>query len=203
MLKGRLFVISGPSAVGKGTIINEILNSKDRISLSVSATTRAPREGETDGVSYYFLTQEDFEARIKNDGFLEYAYVHGNYYGTPKAPVEEYLEKGWDVILEIDVQGAMKVKESYGDGAYIFILPPSIKELRNRINKRGTESAEAVELRMSKAMGEIEYLDKYDYFIINDDLDEAVKAVSAIMASEHQKVDKSAEALLSRFKEEN
>ena len=203
MLKGILFVISGPSAVGKGTIINEILNLKDRVSLSVSATTRAPRAGETEGVSYYFLTHEDFEARIKNDGFLEYAYVHGNYYGTPKAHVEEYLEKGWDVILEIDVQGAMKVKESYDGGAYIFILPPSIKELRNRINKRGTESAEAAELRMSKAMGEIEYLDKYDYFIINDDLDEAVNAVSAIMTSEHQKIDESAEALLNRFKEEN
>jgi guanylate kinase len=200
MSKGRLFVISGPSAVGKGTIVKEIMDSSDSVSLSVSATTREPREGETDGIDYYFLTEEEFKDRIENDGFLEYAYVHGHYYGTPKAPVLEKLSQGCDIILEIDVQGAMKVKESFDSAAYIFILPPSIEELHNRIMKRGTESQEDVELRMSKALGEIEYLDKYDYFVINNDVENAVDTLRVIMRAEHQKTEGNAGSLLRRYK---
>lgn len=201
MAEGRLFVISGPSAVGKGTIVKELLDADENLRVSVSATTRAPRAGETDGVSYYFLTKEEFKEKIDNGGFLEWAEVHGNFYGTPKAPVEKLLAEGKDVILEIDVQGAMQVKESGGEGAYIFILPPSMEELRNRINNRGTETEEAIALRMSKAAGEIAYVDRYDYFVINDDLQEAINTVKAIMVSEHQKINSKSAATLAAFKE--
>ena len=201
MAEGRLFVISGPSAVGKGTIVKELLDADENLRVSVSATTRAPRAGETDGVSYYFLTKEEFKEKIDNGGFLEWAEVHGNFYGTPKAPVEKLLAEGKDVILEIDVQGAMQVKESGGEGAYIFILPPSMEELRNRINHRGTETEEAIALRMSKAAGEIAYVDRYDYFVINDDLQEAINTVKAIMVSEHQKINSKSAATLAAFKE--
>ena len=200
MAEGRLFVISGPSAVGKGTIVKELLDADENLRVSVSATTRAPRAGETDGVSYYFLTKEEFKEKIDNGGFLEWAEVHGNFYGTPKAPVEKLLAEGKDVILEIDVQGAMQVKESGGEGAYIFILPPSMEELRNRINNRGTETEEAIALRMSKAAGEIAYVDRYDYFVINDDLQEAINTVKAIMVSEHQKINSKSAATLAAFK---
>ena len=202
MSHGRLFVISGPSAVGKGTVVNEIMKSSKNVKLSISATTREPREGETEGVSYFFMTEEKFKGKAAAGGFLEYANVHGHYYGTPKAPVEESLAAGMDVILEIDVQGAMKVKESYGEGTYIFILPPSLEELRHRIVGRGTEAKEDIELRMGKAMGEMEYLDRYDYFIVNDELGETVETLKCIMAAQHQKIDEKSENLLSRYKEE-
>ena len=147
--KGRLFIISGPSGVGKGTIVSELLRRLgDSLELSVSATTREPREGEVDGRSYYFLTEDEFLKRVDNGGFLEHASVHGHYYGTPRPPVEEKLERGQDVILEIDVQGAMQVKENISDGVFIFILPPSISELRKRLVRRGTESDQDLELRM-------------------------------------------------------
>ena len=181
MPQGRLFVISGPSAVGKGTIVNEIMASSENVSLSVSATTRGPRECEIDGVHYYFITDDEFLKKVENDGFLEHAGVHGHYYGTTKQPVNDKLSKGYDVILDIDVQGAMQVKESYDSGVFIFILPPSLHELRKRINTRGTESEADVELRMSKAMGEIAYIDKYDYFVVNDDLAQAVQQVVDII----------------------
>ena len=203
MPQGRLFVISGPSAVGKGTIVNEIMASSENVSLSVSATTRGPREGEIDGVHYYFITDDEFLKRVENDGFLEHAGVHGHYYGTPKQPVLDKLAQGCDVILEIDVQGAMQVKESYDLGVFIFILPPSLHELRKRINTRGTESEADVELRMSKAMGEIAYIDKYDYFVVNDDLEEAVETVREIMNAEHHRIDEKAASLLEKYKGEN
>lgn len=203
MPQGRLFVISGPSAVGKGTIVKELMASSENISLSVSATTRGPREGEVDGVHYYFIDDDEFLKRVDEGGFLEHAGVHGHYYGTPKQPVLEKLEQGCDVILEIDVQGAMQVKDSYSSGVFIFILPPSLHELRERINTRGTESEADVELRMGKAMGEIAYLDKYDYFVINDDLEEAVETVKEIMNAEHHRIDEKAASLLEKYKGEN
>lgn len=202
MAEGRLFVISGPSGVGKGTIVGDIMETVENVSFSVSATTRAPRPGEVDGVSYYFLTKEEFREKIDNGGFLEWAEVHGNYYGTPKAPVEKLMAEGKDVILDIDVQGAMQVKDSGVQGAFIFILPPSMEELRNRITNRGTETQEAIELRMSKVASEISYVDRYDYFVINEDLQEAISQVKSIMVSEHQKIDSRSEALLRKFKEE-
>lgn len=203
MNQGRLFIISGPSAVGKGTIVRRLLESADQISLSVSATTRRPREGEEEGIHYYFLSEEAFSKKVEENGFLEHAGVHGHRYGTPKAPVLEQLARGRDVILEIDVQGAMQVKASFSGGTYIFVLPPSLEELKNRIDTRGTESPEDVALRMGKAMAEMEYLDRYDYFVVNDDLDAAVETVRSIMKAQRHRIDDQAEELLKKYKGEN
>lgn len=167
----------------------------------MSATTREPREGETEGVSYYFMTDGEFQKSVKEGGFLEHASVHGHYYGTPKAPVMSQLEEGHDVILEIDVQGAMQVKESCPEGVFIFILPPSLDELRSRILHRGTESQEDIEIRMNAAEKELEYLPHYDYCVVNEDLDKAVESVKKIMETVHWKVDDAA-GILKRIKGE-
>ncbi|MGP1442372.1 MAG: guanylate kinase [Anaerovoracaceae bacterium] len=201
MSEGRLFVISGPSGVGKGTIVNEIMSSASAVKLSISATTRNPREGEIDGKSYFFLSEADFEAKIADDGFLEYAYVHGNYYGTPKKPVIDALKKGFDVILEIDVQGAMQVKSSYKDATYIFVLPPSMEQLETRIRTRGTESEEDISLRLGKALEEIRCLNEYDYYVINDVLELAIHETEAIMKAEHCKIS-DASMLIAEYEEE-
>ena len=149
---GKLFILSGPSGAGKGTICKELLaqTSRDDVQLSVSMTTRNPRNGETEGASYYFVSKEEFLRKIEAGGLLEHAEVYGNYYGTPKQPVIEKLAAGIDVILEIDMQGALKVKENYPDGVFIFILPPSMSELRKRLTGRGTETSEAIEMRLGK-----------------------------------------------------
>lgn len=203
MKKGKLFVISGPSAVGKGTIVREILNRrKDDLFLSVSATTRAPREGEEDGVHYYFLSKEEFEGLIEKDGFIEHAIVHENRYGTPKAPVREHLDNGEDVILEIDVQGGMMVRESMNDTVLVFILPPSLEALRERIMERGTESAEQVEIRLGKAFDEIKYLDRYDYAVVNDDLETAVSDVMSVMTAERARVGEEAADVIEMYRRE-
>lgn len=187
--KGRLLVISGPSGVGKGTIVSKITEHLgETVRLSISATTRDPREGEINGVHYFFLSEDEFLEKVRKNEFLEYAFVHGHYYGTPKPPAEAALSEGRDVILEIDVQGAMQVKENSQDGVYIFILPPSIEELRNRLTKRGTESEQDLQLRMSKALAEIDYLDKYDYAVVNDDLQSAVQNVLSIIEAEHSRI---------------
>ena len=186
MSKGILMVVSGPSGCGKGTVLAEILKS-DRIFYSVSATTRSPRPGETDGVNYYFLTKEKFEEMIAGDGMLEYASYCGNYYGTPRKPVEDMLEKGCHVILEIEVQGAMKIKEKCPDAVFIFILPPSLKELRRRLEKRGTESEEVIEKRLGEAAGEISQAYKYDYAVVNGELSEAVEDLCSIIRAEELK----------------
>lgn len=198
---GKLFVLSGPSGAGKGTICNQLLKETE-IELSISMTTRNPRPGEADGISYYFVTKEEFLKHIEEDGFLEYAQVYGNYYGTPKEPVLRKLAAGVDVILEIDMQGALKVKENFPEGVFIFILPPSMAELRKRLTGRGTESAEAIELRLGETLKELSYIDKYDYCVVNGKLEEAVARVKSIAVAEHSKVTFTAEELISKYKEE-
>lgn len=199
---GKLFVLSGPSGAGKGTICKRLLEETDKLDLSVSMTTRKPRVGETEGVSYFFTEKEVFQEHIKKGNLLEYAEVYGNYYGTPKTPVLDKLSRGIDVILEIDMQGALKVKESYPDGVFIFILPPSMIELRKRLTGRGTETAEAIELRLGEALKELSYIDKYDYCVVNGVLEEAVARVKAIVVAEHSKVAFTAEELIESYKEE-
>lgn len=198
---GKLFIISGPSGAGKGTICERLVN-ETKVEVSVSMTTRGPRTGEVDGKNYYFTTKEDFLKKIEEDGFLEYAEVYGNYYGTPKAKVEEKLAAGIDVVLEIDIQGALNVKEAYPNGIFIFILPPSMAILRKRLTGRGTETEDAINLRLSQTLKEISYIDKYDYCVVNGELDEAVARVKAIVMAEHSRVSQSVYKLIEMYKEE-
>ncbi len=184
MNKGRLFVISGPSGTGKGTICKELIKD-EKIRLSVSMTTRNPREGEVHGVSYYFATKEEFLQKIEAGGFLEYAEVFGNFYGTPKMEVLELLDEGIDVLLEIDVQGALQIKDVYPEVVLVFILPPSMEELRARLTGRGTETQDVVERRLGEAAKEISYVKQYDYAVINDDLDEAIENVKTVIRASH------------------
>ena len=184
MNKGRLFVISGPSGTGKGTICKELIKD-DKIRLSVSMTTRNPREGEVHGVSYYFAIKEEFLQKIEAGGFLEYAEVFGNYYGTPKMEVLELLDEGIDVLLEIDVQGALQIKDVYPEAVLVFILPPSMEALRARLTGRGTETQEVVERRLGEASKEISYVIDYDYAVINDNLEEAIDNVKAVIKASH------------------
>ncbi|MDE7289821.1 MAG: guanylate kinase [Oscillospiraceae bacterium] len=186
MNKGMLIVVSGPSGCGKGTVLAEIIKS-DKIFYSVSATTRSPRPGETDGVNYFFLTKEKFVQLIEEDGMLEYASYCGNYYGTPKRPVEDMLEQGKHVILEIEVQGAMKIMDKHPEALFVFILPPSLKELERRLNKRGTEAEDVIKKRLSEAAGEIKLAYKYDYAVINGELSDAVDDLKAIIRAEELK----------------
>lgn len=194
--RGVLIVISGPSGAGKGTICKELLEKHKEIQLSVSATTRSPREGEVDGINYHFLTKENFLQRVSENDFLEYAEVYGNYYGTPKSNVEEILDSGKDVILEIDIQGALKVKEQSEDGVFIFILPPSMEELKQRIIKRGSETPESLMTRFKSAYQEINYVSKYNYAVVNDTVDSAVNKIESILTAEKCRVDRLKETIL-------
>ncbi|MBB6216960.1 guanylate kinase [Anaerosolibacter carboniphilus] len=202
MNKGLLIVVSGPSGAGKGTICKQLLKVEPDVMLSVSATTRGPRVGEVEGANYYFLSKDEFEALIAKDEFLEYANVYGNYYGTPKKYVQEKTLQGKNVLLEIDIQGALQIKEKYPQGVFIFILPPSMKELRHRIITRGTETEAAIEQRFKCAFEEINYVRKYDYCVINDDVDTAVDKVKAIIKAEQCKITEDIDSIISRFKEE-
>lgn len=181
--KGLLLVVSAPSGCGKGTILGEILKD-DSFYYSISATTRAPREGEQDGVNYHFITKEEFEQRIAQGGMLEYAQYCGNYYGTPKKEVEQMRDAGRDVILEIEVEGAMKVRALCPDAVFLFIAPPSVEELRRRLNKRGTEVAEVIEERVSQAARELSYADRYDYIIVNGELEKAIQDFRTVVRAE-------------------
>lgn len=190
-VRGNLIVLSGPSGCGKGTICAELISKNPSLFLSISMTTRAPRDGEKDGVDYYFVTKEEFEKRIEDQKFLEYATVHSsNYYGTPKDKVEECLAKGIDVILEIDIQGALSVNNVMPEGIFIFIMPPSMRELKRRLIKRNTETKEQIVERFKKAYQEINEVNKYNYIIINDDVSKAVSKVEAIIKAEKCRVNR-------------
>lgn len=201
MGKGLLIVISGPSGAGKGTICRELIRNAD-VDVSISETTRAPREGEIHGKNYFFVSKENFLKKVQGNGFLEYAEVYGNYYGTPKNFIEEKIQSGRDVILEIDIQGALQVKEKYPEGIFIFILPPSMAELKNRIVHRGSETEESFNRRFGNAYKEISYIDKYDYCVINDEVNNAAKKVKIIIEAEHYKVTKEVYNLIQKYKEE-
>lgn len=194
MSKGRLIVFSAPSGCGKGTMLEEILKDKS-FHLSVSATTRAPRTGERDGVHYHFISREEFEQRIASNGMLEYAEYCGNFYGTPLREVNEELEKGKNVVLEIEVEGAMKVREICPDALFVFVVPPSLAELERRLRKRGTESEEVIKARVARAAEEIPYASKYDYIIVNDVLEDAVNDFRTVINAEKFKSEYSAELL--------
>ena len=190
MKKGLLIVYSGPSGVGKSTILAEVLKEEDlKLSFSVSMTTRDPREGEEEGVDYFFVDKETFEKAIEEDSFLEYATYVGNYYGTPKAFVEEQRNKGFNVILEIDVQGGLQVMEKCPDAITVFIEPPSLEVLKERLIGRGTDPLDVIEQRVSRATGEIEKSVSYRYHVINDDLDVAVKEVIGIIRNEMEEAE--------------
>ena len=182
--KGKLVVISGFSGAGKGTLMKALMKEYgDSYALSVSATTRNPRPGEMDGVDYFFVTKDKFEQMIAEDALIEYAQYVENYYGTPKKYVEEKLADGKDVILEIEVMGALNVKKQFPDALLIFISAPSISELKSRLAGRGTESEETIIKRLRKATEEAEDMDKYDYIIVNDDLDECIHTVDSVIRS--------------------
>lgn len=188
MNKGILIVVSAPSGCGKGTILAEVLKN-EKFYYSVSATTRSPRPGETDGVNYHFLKKDQFEKLIENGGMLEYAEYCGNYYGTPRDKVLEKINEGKNVILEIEVQGAMQIKEKCPEAVFVFIAPPSVAELRNRLVNRGTETPEVIEQRVSEAAQEIGFAYKYDYVVVNNVLETAIDDFLSVIRAEELKTE--------------
>ena len=187
MKKGILFVISGPSGAGKGTVAKGMVDALSNIRFSISATNRAPRPGEVDGESYYFVSDERFDEMIENGEFLEYVGKYKNKYGTPKSSVNDLVEKGIDVILDVETIGAANIKKAVPDAVSIFILPPSLEVLKDRLIKRGTESSELVEIRFSQACQEISCAVDYDYIVVNDDKEKCLKAVASIIEAERKK----------------
>lgn len=188
MQKGLLIVVSGASGTGKGTVCKKLLADLPKITYSISATTRTPRPGEVNGREYYFLSVDEFKSWIDEGKFLEYAEVYGNFYGTPLNKIEEQLNRGEDVLLEIDVQGALNVKQKCPEGIYIFLLPPSLEELKRRIEGRGTENPESLNRRLKNALSEIKIGLQYDYVVVNDTIDNAAAKISAILTAERLKV---------------
>ena len=199
--KGILMVISGFSGAGKGTLVKKLLSEYDNYALSISMTTRGPREGEQDGREYFFRTREQFEENIAKNGFIEYAQYCGNYYGTPKAYVEEQMQAGKDVILEIEIQGALKVKEKFPDTLLLFVTPPSAEELKNRLIGRGTETMDVIESRLARAVEEAEGIESYDYLVVNDVLEDCVEEVHQIIQNEHYRVNRNESAIQEMWNE--
>ena len=189
MRKGLLFIVSGPAGSGKGTVVNELISKHPSLALSISATTRQPRPGEVDGVHYHFISKEEFEQRIKDGKMLEYATYSGNYYGTPQKEVEEAMNEGKDVILEIEVAGAMQIKEKIKDSVAIMLTPPSKKVLEARLRGRGTETEDVIKWRLERAKEELSLMPQYDYSVINEDnkSDECAEMIYTIIKAEHQK----------------
>ncbi|CDX02831.1 Guanylate kinase [bioreactor metagenome] len=185
---GLLIVLSGPSGAGKGTLCQELLRQLPQVKYSVSATTRQPRPGEVDGLHYYFRSREEFQTMIEQDQLLEWAEFCGNYYGTPQFAVEQALQAGNDVILEIEIQGALQVKQRFPQGVFIFVVPPSMDELSQRIHKRGTESEEVIQKRLQTAARELEYVSEYDYVVVNDEIPLAVDKLKSILLAEKCRV---------------
>ncbi|MFV0527395.1 MAG: guanylate kinase [Lachnospiraceae bacterium] len=187
MCKGVLLVVSGFSGAGKGTLMKELVKRYDNYALSISATTRSPRPGEQAGREYFFKTQEEFEQLRASDALIEYARYVDNYYGTPKEYVQEKLSKGFDVILEIEIQGALKVKEKRPDAVLLFVLPPTGAELKNRLSTRGSESDEQIRCRMNRAIEEAQGMNAYDYLVINDSIDTCVEQIHQIVTTERHR----------------
>lgn len=185
---GFLLVLSGPSGSGKGTVSEALMKNNDDIIFSTSVTTRTPRPGEVNGENYFFATREEFEEMVEKDELLEHAFVHTNYYGTPKKFVFDEIEKGEIVLLEIDVQGALQIKEKYKEAVFIFLIPPTMDELRSRLVKRDTETEDEIETRYRNAFRELNFVGEYDYFVINDVIDNAVKDIETIIAAEKLRV---------------
>lgn len=199
--KGFLIVVSGFSGSGKGTVIKELMKGYDNYALSVSATTRKPRGGEVEGREYFFKSTQEFEKMIAKDELIEYARYVDNYYGTPRAYVEEQLAAGKDVVLEIEIQGALKIKEKFPDAVLLFVMPPSAKALKERLVGRGTEDMDVIESRMKRACEEAEGVENYDYLIINDKLEECVKEVHCILQGEHRRMPRNMELISGMRKE--
>ena len=202
MSKGTLFIVSAPSGAGKSSLIDALLkrfNLDDKLRLSVSHTTRAPRPGEIDHVSYHFITNEEFEKLIERNAFYEYAHVFDHYYGTSREIVEQWLNEGKDVLLDIDWQGARQIRQQTPDAKGIFIVPPSLEELNRRLVTRATDAPEVIEKRMSKAISEISHYNEYDYVIVNDDFDESLLNMGSIILSNRQKMDKQKHYITEKF----
>ena len=200
--RGILIVVSGFSGAGKGTLMKELLRRHpDTYALSISATTRSPREGEVDGREYFFISTEEFEKMIAKDGLIEYARYVENYYGTPRGYVEEKLGQGKDVILEIEIQGALKVKKAFPDTLLLFVTPPSALELKSRLVGRGTETMDVIRSRMDRACEEAQGMENYDYLIVNDDLDTCVEEMHSIIRAEHRKISRNAQ-FMEKIKED-
>jgi len=195
--KGLLIVISGPSGAGKGTVCSAYLDKHPETMLSISATTRTPRYNEKDGFNYFFKDESTFNSMIDNGEFLEYAEVYGNYYGTPKKFVQKQLSDGKDIILEIDIQGALQVKERFDEGVFVFIVPPSMDELKRRIVKRGTENAEKLYKRFQSAYEELNFINRYNYIVVNDTVKSAVQKLEAIVIAEKSRVSRNRDFYLS------